>query len=155
LLAAIISSRSSRGSARTGATLESTKALSIFDRTVLAEPCSPDIASTGWGPPGRSAANSQAITKTKSFRLERLRSGKRPSIDPPRSGTGSGNMPAGRRKRTGGNLFTRQPSGPIFDGAPLLVGEIKINVAVVLGDTDVDGALGSIKLCPGLEQIDL
>jgi hypothetical protein len=44
---AIISSRSSRGSARTGATLGSIRALSIFDRTVLAEPCSPDIANNG------------------------------------------------------------------------------------------------------------
>ena len=45
--AEIISSRSSRGSARTGATLGSTNAFSIFDKTVLAEPCSPDIASNG------------------------------------------------------------------------------------------------------------
>jgi hypothetical protein len=37
----------------------------------------------------------------------------------------------------------------------VLVGEIKIDVAVVLGDADVDGALGSVKLRPRLEQIEL
>jgi len=44
LLAAIISSPSSRGSALTGATLGSTSALRSFDRTVFVEPCLPDIA---------------------------------------------------------------------------------------------------------------
>jgi hypothetical protein len=47
LLAAIIRSRSSRASARTSAVFGSTKALSNFERTVLAEPCSPEIASNG------------------------------------------------------------------------------------------------------------
>src|SRR5262249_42757757 len=47
LLAAIISSRSSRKSERTGAALGSIRALSSLERTVLAEPCSPDIAKSG------------------------------------------------------------------------------------------------------------
>jgi hypothetical protein len=37
----------------------------------------------------------------------------------------------------------------------MLVGEIKVDAAVVLGDTDVDGALGGVKLSPRLEQIEL
>jgi hypothetical protein len=37
----------------------------------------------------------------------------------------------------------------------VLVSEIKIDVAVVLGDADVHGALRSVKLRPRLEQIDL
>jgi hypothetical protein len=59
LLAAIISSRSSRASVRTGATLGSisvvawllaalrSRALRSFANTVFAEPCSPDTASSG------------------------------------------------------------------------------------------------------------
>jgi hypothetical protein len=35
------------------------------------------------------------------------------AMDPPRSGTDSGNIPAGRRKRTGGHSTTRHPSGPM------------------------------------------
>ena len=45
LLAAIM--RCSRESARTGAALGSISALSSLERTVLAESCSPDIASSG------------------------------------------------------------------------------------------------------------
>ncbi len=37
----------------------------------------------------------------------------------------------------------------------MFVGEIKKDVAVVLGDADVDGALGSVKLRPRFEQIEL
>ena len=106
--------RALRGeSARTGAALGSMSAFSSLERTVLAEPCSPDIARRGYGPPARNAASSQATTNTKSFRLARLRNELRVSIDPPRSGTGSGNIPAGRRKRTSGDPITRHPSGPI------------------------------------------
>src|SRR5262249_39606262 len=47
LLAAIISSRSSRESERTGPALGSIRALSSLERTVLAEPCSPDTAKSG------------------------------------------------------------------------------------------------------------
>jgi hypothetical protein len=67
-----------------------------LERTVFAEPCSPDIARRGCGPPARNAANSQAIN-TKSFRLARLRNELSAAMDPPRSGTDSGNIPAGRR----------------------------------------------------------
>jgi hypothetical protein len=45
--------------------------------------------------------------------------------------------------------------GSDFDGTPMVVGEIKKDVAVVLGDADVDGALGGVKLRPRLEQIEL
>jgi hypothetical protein len=37
----------------------------------------------------------------------------------------------------------------------VIVGEIKINVACLLGDADMDRALGSVKLRPHLEQIEL
>jgi hypothetical protein len=45
------------------------------------------------------------------------------SIDPPRSGTGSGNIPAGRRKRTGGHAprrtaWKKKPSGRTAVPAP-------------------------------------
>ena len=102
----------------------------------------------------RSVANSHATTNTKSFRLERLRNGKRASIEPPCSGTGSGNMPAGRRKLTGGHSVHPPAVRSDFDGTPVLVGEIKIDASGMLGDADVDGALGSVKLRPRLEQIE-
>src|ERR1700680_337314 len=60
-------------SARTGAALGSIRALSSLDRTVFADPFSPDIANSGYGPLGRNAANSQATIRTKSFWLDRLR----------------------------------------------------------------------------------
>jgi glycosyltransferase involved in cell wall biosynthesis len=56
---------------------------------------------------------SEQLSKQESFWLERLRNDRRASIDPPRSGTGSGNIPGARRNRTGGHPSTRQPSGPI------------------------------------------
>jgi hypothetical protein len=55
-----------------------------------AEPCSPDIAKRGYGPPNRNAANSQATIRTKSFRLARLRNELRVSMDPPRCARQSG-----------------------------------------------------------------
>ena len=36
----------------------------------------------------------------------------------------------------------------------MLIGEIEIDVAVMLGDADVDRALGAIELRPRLEQIE-
>src|SRR5262249_3102939 len=42
-----------------------------------------------------------------------------------------------------------------FDSTPVLVGEIKINASSMLGDADVDGTLGRIKLRPCLKQIEL
>ena len=46
------------------------------------------------------------------------------------------------------------PVRPNFDGAPMLVGEIKKDVAVVLGDADVNRALGAVELRPRLEQVE-
>src|SRR5215831_5572495 len=46
-LAAMNNSRSSRGSARTGARLGSSSARRSFERTVFADPCSPAMAKTG------------------------------------------------------------------------------------------------------------
>jgi hypothetical protein len=43
-------------------------------------------------------------------------------------------MPAGRRKRTGGDSITRHPPGADLDGAPARVGEIEVNVTGMLGD---------------------
>jgi hypothetical protein len=45
--------------------------------------------------------------------------------------TASGNIPAGRRKRTGGDPITRQPSGPMSTRTPVLVGEIEVDVSGV------------------------
>jgi hypothetical protein len=39
------------------------------------------------------------------------------------------------------------------DGAPVLIGEIEIDVYGMLGDTDVDRAFRSIELRPCFEQI--
>jgi hypothetical protein len=69
LLAAIISSRSFRGPHKRGNGID--QGLEHFrqdglGRTLLAGFCEQWI-----GPPGRSVANSQAMTNTKSFRLER------------------------------------------------------------------------------------
>ena len=36
----------------------------------------------------------------------------------------------------------------------MLVGEIKKDVVVVLGETDVNRALGAVELRPGLEQVE-
>ena len=47
LLAAMNNSRSSRGSARAGATLGSISARRSFERMVFADPCSPEMAKTG------------------------------------------------------------------------------------------------------------
>jgi hypothetical protein len=47
LLAAMNNSRSSRGRARTGATLGSISARRSLERTVFADPCSPAMAKTG------------------------------------------------------------------------------------------------------------
>ena len=46
-MAAMNSSRSSRGNVRTGATFGSTMARNIFESTVFAEPCSPDTVNNG------------------------------------------------------------------------------------------------------------
>jgi hypothetical protein len=53
------------------------------------------------------------VAEQKSLRLEMLQNKARASIDPPSAGTGSGNMPAALRNRTGGQGMTCHPSGPI------------------------------------------
>ncbi len=50
--------------------------------------------------------------------------------------------------------MTRHPSGPNFDRTPLLVGEVQIDAAFVLGDADVDRAFRRVKLGARFEQID-
>ena len=82
LPAAMNNSRSSRGSARTGATLGSISARRSFDRTVFADPCSPATARTGKGPPARSAPNSHAATSTKSLSLATFKNGASASTGP-------------------------------------------------------------------------
>jgi hypothetical protein len=139
-------SRSSRGSPLTGATFGSTSPRSIFDRTVLADPCSPEMAKTGYGPLGRSAAKSRETTRTKSFWLDRLNKQVSSSSDPPRCGSGSGRRPVLRWKRTGGQRTTRHPSGPISYGTPVFIGEIKIDATRILGEADMNGTLRSVKL---------
>src|SRR5262249_30492370 len=59
--------------------------------------------------------------------------------------------PAEMDRRT----FDDQPSvGSDLDGAPMLISEIEINVSSMLGDADVDSALGSIELRPRFQQIE-
>jgi len=65
LLAAINRSRFSRGSARSGAVIGSTSARRIVENVDLADPCSPESTSTGYGPQWRSAAVNHAIASTK------------------------------------------------------------------------------------------
>ncbi len=75
-------------------------------------------------------------------------------MDPPRSGTGSGNIPAGRRKRTGGR-FDHPPSvRSDVDGAPVLIGEIEIDVSGMLGGADVDCPFRTVELRPRFEQVE-
>ena len=40
------------------------------------------------------------------------------------------------------------------DGAPVLIGEIEIDVSGMLGDADVDRPLGAVELSPRFEQIE-
>ena len=75
-------------------------------------------------------------------------------MEPPAWGIGSGNMPAARRKRTGGEPMTRHPSGSDLDGAPALIGEIEIDVALVLREANMDCPLGAFKLSLRLKQIE-
>ena len=44
--------------------------------------------------------------------------------------------------------------GSDLDRAPLLIGEIEIDVAGMLGDADMNGTLRSVELRPRLEQIE-
>ena len=94
-----------------------------------------------------------STTNTKSSWFERLRKDCRASIDPPRSGTGSGNIPGARRNRTGGHSST-PAVGANRNGAPMLIGKIKIEPAGMFGDAGIDRALGTIKLRAGFEQIE-
>lgn len=80
-------------------------------------------------------------TRTKSFWLDRLSKEASCSSDQPRCGSG-------------GNSNDPPPVGPNVDGAPMFVGEIKKDVAVVLGDADVNRPLGAVKLRPGFEQVE-
>src|SRR5262249_28239832 len=122
--------------------------------TVLAEPCSPDIPSMGYGPPARSVANTQATTSTKSFRLDRLRKDASSSMEPPLWGMASGSMPAASAKAHGWRSDGAPAVGSDFDRAPALIGEIEIDVPAVLRDTNVDRPLGAIKLSLRLKQIE-
>src|SRR5262245_28987576 len=45
--------------------------------------------------------------------------------------------------------------GSDFDATPVLVGKIKIDVTLMLGDADMDRPLRRVKLRPRLEQIEL
>ena len=66
-----------------------------------------------------------------------------------------------QRQKTGGpaeahrRLLNHPPSiGSDFDRTPCGVGEVEIDVAVVLSDADVDGQLGTIELRLRFKQID-
>src|SRR5262249_60272173 len=66
-VAAMKRARSSRASARRGAVFGSTKARRIVENVDFALPCSPETATTGYGPVLRNAASSQATVNTKSL----------------------------------------------------------------------------------------
>ena len=72
---------------------------------------------------------------------------------PPRCGIGNGSMPAGLRKRTGGSLSPAILQVRCRPHASL-VGEIEIDVTLVLRDANMDHPLGCFKLRPRLEQIE-
>jgi len=73
-----------------------------------------------------------AVTSTRWDCLVKFRSGSKSSvIDPPATGTAWDSMPGGRRNRTGGSLTTSHPAGPIFDGLPLIIGEIPVESATL------------------------
>jgi hypothetical protein len=55
-------------------------------------------------------------------------------------------------QHTGRPAEAHRPRHP--SGAPLFISEIEIDVTGMLGDADVDGALGSIELCSRLEQVE-
>jgi hypothetical protein len=63
-------------------------------------------------------------------------------------------MPAGRRKRTGGDAITRHPSPPISTARQVSSAKVKINLTGMLGDADMHRSLRAIKLCPRLKQIE-
>ena len=67
-------------------------------------------------------------------------------MEPPRSGTGSGNMPAAsdHSPAIGGN----------GNGTPVFVGKIEIDPTCIVGDPHADRPLGSIKLRARFEQIE-
>ena len=93
--------------------LGSSSARRIAEKVDLADPCSPDKTSTGYGPRLRNAASAQATTRTKSLSDCTLRKDRSISIDPPATGIGKGCIPAARRNRTGGLSITRQPVASI------------------------------------------
>ena len=75
-------------------------------------------------------------------------------MDPPRSGTDSGNIPAGRRKRTGGHSTTRHPIRSDVDGPPLLISEVEINASAMFRDADVDLTFLAIELRSCFQEVE-
>jgi hypothetical protein len=67
--------------------------------------------------------------------------------------TGSGSMPAGRRKRTGGDAITRHPPGPIST-ARQPASRDRGKCDRMLGDAEVNRPLRAVKLSPSFEQIE-
>jgi len=129
------------------------RVLRSLDRTVFAEPCSPDIASNGYGPPNRKLAISQATINTKSSRLDRLSNEASASIDPPRSGLGIGN--SGRPAKPdwrGSN--DAPPVRPDLDRPPALIAKVEVDVASMFGDADVHRPLRRVEERASFEQIE-
>jgi len=94
-------------------------------------------------------------TSTKSFLLARFKNGPSASIDPPRSGSGSGCMPALRRRNlTGGPPGDPPTVGADFDAAPEFIRQIEVDQAVVLGEANRDLALRPIELGLRLQHIE-
>ena len=110
---------------------------------VFAEPCSPWITNTGYGPAGcrqkirKPASNGQSESVTLTNRAGR------PAA---RRAQGSGGIAdrsdAGTRRAAGNDL---PPLGGDLDRPPLLVAQIEVDRAVVVGEANVDALLRTIE----------
>ena len=63
-------------------------------------------------------------------------------------------MPAALRNLTGGRVNDPPSIGSDLDSTPALVSKIQIDATFVLGDADVNRALGTVELCACLKQIE-
>ena len=154
MLAAIISSRSSRESARTGAALGSISALSSLERTVLAEPCSARYCEEGIRTAGSQCGQQPSDNQDKVISARQIEERLEGLNRAASLGEGQGQHP-GRPTKAHRRTFDQPPSiGSDVDGMPVLVGKIEVDVAGVLCGADVDYTFRAVELRPRLEQIE-
>jgi hypothetical protein len=115
---------------RTGDTQGSITARRNFERTVFRDPFIPAMARTGKGRPLATPLTAMPRPAESHFRWPDS-NGARASIDPPRTGSGSGCMPALRR------ILGDPPTvGADFNAAPELIRQIEVDQAVLLGEAE-------------------